>query len=376
MSVREAARRYGLSASNVAYWVKRARGKRLDRMEFSNHKPGRAWNRTSGALERCILSLRQELRHNSVLGEYGAPAIQATLKQQQLVQPPSLATINRVLSRHGALDAARRRRRPAPPKGWYLPEVAAGQAELDSFDLIEELKIANGPLLWVLTAISVHGALPGAWVLDKPSARGALAHVLERWGKAGLPAYAQFDNDTLFQGAHHYPDTVGRVSRACLALGVVPVFAPPQEPGFQNAIESFNALWQTKVWQRYRCTDAGQLQQISDRYISARQARNFARLEAAPPRRGFPKDFELDLGAKLRGTMIFLRRTDETGRARILGRVFQVSDHWSHRLVRCEVDFTNAHIRFYALRRREPNCHPLLAEAQYHFPNKPFKDKP
>lgn len=30
-----------------------------------------------------------------------------------------------------------RQRRPAPPKGWYLPDLADGQAELDSFDFVE-----------------------------------------------------------------------------------------------------------------------------------------------------------------------------------------------------------------------------------------------
>jgi hypothetical protein len=375
MSVRQAARQHGLSVSNLAYWLGRAKAVRLERMDFSNRKSGRASNRTSVALENRILSLRRELRYESVLGEYGAEAIRYALEREGFVQIPSPATINRVLSRHGALDAARRQRRMAPPKGWYLPHVAAGEAELDSFDLIEELKIANGPLLWMLTAISLHGGLPGAWVLDKPSARGVLERLLQHWAIAGLPAYAQFDNDTLFQGAHHYPDTVGRVSRACLALGVVPVFAAPLEHGFQNLIESFNALWQVKVWQRFRCLDGGQLQQVSDRYVAARRARNLARLDTAPVRRSFPQGFKLDLTAKLSGTIIFLRRTDDSGRARVLGRTFQVSHQWTNRLVRCEVDFTHTHIRFFALRRRDPHNHPLLAEVMYPFPNKPFKDR-
>jgi hypothetical protein len=57
-----------------------------------------------------------------------------------------------------------------------------------------------------------------------PQSRAALvAHGRE----LGLPAYAQFDNDTVFQGAHQYPDTIGRVARLCLSLHVVPMFAPP-----------------------------------------------------------------------------------------------------------------------------------------------------
>jgi hypothetical protein len=59
------------------------------------------------------------------------------------------------------------------------------------------------------------------------------------------------------------------VSRLCLALQVIPVFTPPREHGFQNAIEGFNALWQSKVWQRHHCPDLASLVAISGRYITA-----------------------------------------------------------------------------------------------------------
>ncbi len=122
--------------------------------------------------------------------------------------------------------------------------------------------------------------------------------------------------------------------------------------------------------------DIAQLKAVSDRYIAARRARNLSRLEIAPQRRHLPEYFELDLRAKLSGMMIFLRRADETGRVRLLGRAFAVSEHWNNRLVRCEVDFTHEQIRFHALRRRDPDHHPLLAQVAYQFPNKPFKDRP
>jgi hypothetical protein len=78
-----------------------------------------------------------------------------------------------VLARHGLLDGAHRQRRPAPPKGWYLPDLAAGRAELDSFDFIEDLKIAAGPLISALTATSLHGALADVWIMAQPrAARG------------------------------------------------------------------------------------------------------------------------------------------------------------------------------------------------------------
>lgn len=197
--------------------------------------------------------------------------------------------------------------------------------------------------------------------------------LVERWRREGLPEYAQFDNDTLFQGAHRFADAVGRVSRLCMALGVGVVFAPPREPGFQNAIEGFNGLWQAKLWQRYQFKNLAQLRQLSDRYISAHRARSAPRREQAPERRPFPKSFKLDLNAPFKGTIIYLRRTDDAGRVHLLGKSFPVSKRWLHRLVRCEVDFSAELIRFYALRRRQPNEQPLLRATPYHRVHRPFK---
>jgi hypothetical protein len=328
-------------------------------------------------MEQRILSARNVLRKESVLGEYGPDAIGLALQHKQALEPvPSRMTIYRVLARRGALDGAHRQRRPAPPKGWYLPDLACGRAELDTFDFIEDLKIAGGPLVDVLTGTSLHGALADAWIMERPSARATLQALVERWRRDGLPIYAQFDNATIFQGTHRSPDTVGRISRLCLALGVIPVFAPPREPGFQNAIEGFNALWQTKVWQRHHFPAAEALAGVSARYIAAYRAKTAARRELAPKRRSLPKGFKLDLSAALKGTMMFVRRSSENGNVDLLGRSFPVDRNWPHRLVRCEVDFTHQRIRFYALRRRDPDHHPLLREIHYPRPNKPFKGTP
>jgi hypothetical protein len=376
-SLRSVATEFGVSRGSVAYWVALAHGRRIDRVVFTNRKPGRASNRTPAWLEKRILSTRRALRDKSVLGEYGPEAIGLALQDNASMQKvPARVTIYRVLARHGVLDGAHRQRRPAPPKGWYLPDLAAGRVELDSFDFIVDLKIAGGPLVDVLTGTSLHGALADAWVMKRPSARAALQALVERWRRDGLPAYAQFDNDTIFQGAHQFADTVGRITRLCLALGVVPVFATPREPGFQNAIEGFNGLWQSKVWQRNHCPNIAALAAVSARYIAAYRDKTASRRESAPKRRNFPKDFKLNLGAPLTGTLIFLRRGDDKGSVNLLGRTLHVDQQWPHRLIRCEVDFTHERIRFYALRRRDPARQPLLREIAYLRPKKPFKGQP
>ena len=379
-SLRQVARTSHVSVSTVSYWVEQARGDRIDRARFANRKPGRAWNRTPARTEQRILRTRKQLRERSVLGEYSADAIGKALEQHALsaaVEPvPTRATIYRVLERHGALDAVHRQRRPAPPKGWYLPDLAAARTELDSFDFIEDLKIADGPLVSVLTGISLHAAFTAAWIMPRPSAKATVDALLAHWREHGLPGYAQFDNDTIFQGAHQFADTVGRVSRLCLALRVVPVFAPPREPGFQNPIEGFNALWQTKVWQRHHCRNVAALETVSARYILAHRAKTAVRREAAPQRRRFPARFTFDLRAPLAGTMIFIRRSTEHGDVNLLGHNFRIAENWLHRLVRCEVDFTRQHIRFHALRRREPADQPLLCQLPYGRPHKLFQGSP
>jgi transposase-like protein len=97
------ARRFAVSPAVVSKWVSRARGCRLDRVNFSDQPrgPRTPWNRTAATTERAILQLRQRLRHDSVLGECGAKAIHAELGAAGIAVP-SLATINRVLKRHGA----------------------------------------------------------------------------------------------------------------------------------------------------------------------------------------------------------------------------------------------------------------------------------
>lgn len=302
-----------------------------------------------------------------MLGEYGAAAIERELLARHPGEPglPSLRTIGRILERRGALDARHRVRRPAPPAGWYLPEVAARRVELDSFDVIEGLRLKGGLDLEVLTAISLHGALTGAWPETVVTMSATIAALEAHWRAHGLPGYAQFDNDTRFHGSHGYADLFGRLVRLCLSLGVTPVFAPPRETGFQAAVESFNGRWQAKVWGRFYVHSLDELRERSGRYIGASHARAAVRIEAAPPRRAFPRDWRFEPGADPAGQVVYLRRLSEQGAARLLGRSFPVDGHWAHRLVRAEVDLTLRRIRFYALRRRDPTDQPLLRELPY-----------
>jgi transposase len=375
VALREIARRFGVALATVRLWVARAEGSRLDRVDFSSRPPGRRRpvNRSSQELEDLVLTLRLALKNHSDLGEFGARAIRDALKARGLSPLPSVRTVGRILDRRGALDGRKRVRRPAPPAGWYLPDLAARRAELDSSDIVEGLVIQGGTHVEVLNATSLHGGLVASWPMGVVTAKAAVEALLEHWRAVGLPDYAQFDNDTIFQGPHQHKDVVGRVARTCLSLGVVPVFAPPREPGFQAAIENDNGRWQAKVWARFTHESLEGLQAQSARYIAASRLRAAARIEAAPTRRPFPKDWVPDLQAAPRGRIIYQRRTGAAGGVELLGRQFKVDAAWPHRLVRAEVDLDAGKIRFYALRRRDPAHQPLLQEVAYKLPRRRFR---
>jgi hypothetical protein len=283
-------------------------------------------------------------------------------------------TIGRILQRRGALDSRRRIRQRPPAAGWYLPDVAERARELDSFDVIEDLMIEGGIHVDVFTAISLHGGLVACWPDRNIPSTKVVSAMSEHWRHFGLPAYAQFDNDARFQGNHRSADSIGRVIRLCLSLGVTPVFAPPRETGFQAAIESFNGRWQAKVWHRFHYESLAALQLQSARYITTYRSHTNGRIEQAPARRSFPPVWQLDLQAHPRGRIIYLRRTSEQGKVNLLGHSFFVDQNWPHRLVRAEVNLDASVISFYALRRKEPMQQPLLRTVEYRFPNRRFID--
>jgi hypothetical protein len=361
--------------ATVALWVERARGERLDRVDWSDRPSApKTTRRTDPAVEDLVLSVRVELARGD-LGAVGAEAIREALRERRVQPLPAVRTINRILARRGALDGRRTTRRPPPPRGWYLPDVAARRTELDSFDIVEGLIIKDGPEVEVLNGVSLHGGLVVSWPIAAPvTAVMTVASLVAHWQEVGLPGYAQFDNAMIFQGTHRYPDALGRVARMCLSLGVVPVFVPPREMGFQAMIESYNGWWQARVWARFQHPDLGHLQARSHGHVQALRVHRAARIEAAPARRRFPADWRLNLKTRPRGRVVYLRRTNGAGEVSVLGQTWRVSDAWPNRLVRCDVDLDRDQIRFITLRRREPAHQPHVLTVEYRLPNCGFQD--
>lgn len=349
------ARQYRCSVGSVGFWVRRAQGHRLDRVDWSDRPSGPAVpaNHTPRSIERRVIRLRRWLASHDPLGYVGPEAIRRKLLAEAC-PPPSARTIARILYRAG-LTPQKRQRHPPPPPGWYLPAVGTGTAELDQLDVVEGLRLRGVGMVEVLTGVSLWGKLALAepittgWRIDT-----ILPVLANHWQQWGAPAYLQMDNDTRFAGTGRAPRRLGRLIRFCLAEGVVPVFVPPRETGFQAAIESFNWLWQAKVWQRFRHRHLRQLHTRNRAFLAAhrqlRRCEHSARQLVPCPRAQ---------------RVVFLRRTNGRGRIQVLGVEVSVSAAWPHRLVRAELDIRTQCLRIYALRRRQPTHQPLLVQRSF-----------
>ena len=194
-----------------------------------------------------------------------------------------MRTINRILGRRGVLDGQASGPSAPPATGLVSARGRLRSRELDSFDVVEGLVIKGGPQVEVLNGVSLHGGLVASWPVEASvTAKFVVESLVEHWRAFGLPGYAQFDNDTIFQGTHAHPDVIGRVSRLCLSLGVVPVFVPPRESGFQSAIENYNGTWQAKVWARFEHADLDGLADRSRRHVAALRRHRADRIESGP----------------------------------------------------------------------------------------------
>ena len=374
-TLREVAKKFNETKSTVQRWVVFAKGKRLDRVDFQNKKvgPRKPKNKSSAKLEKRVLRLRKHLKEKSILGRYGAEAIRDEMRRRNDADVPTSRTIANILKRNGMVDKRTRMRRPPPPPGWYLPGLLQRKYELDSFDILEGLYIQGGQEVQFLNGISLHGNLLRSLALETVTTENTVLALIEHWRAFGLPKYVQFDNDMVFQGPRK-ANAIGKVIRLCLSLKVIPVFVTPYEQGFQGKIERFNREVQEKFWRRRRFKNIKEVGKRLAEYVQAHRLAHQGEIVTAPRRPPFLKRWLRDDAKPLRGKIIYLRRTDGSGRIRFLERDFLVSRHWINRLVRAEVDLDEEKVRFYGLRRADWKSQRLLKTMKFQLSKKTTSD--
>jgi putative transposase len=223
--------------------------------DFADHSrmPLHSPQRISPAVEQLIVSLRRarEARRTpeTRYGFIGHRAIQSALLDLQVEPLPSLASIQRILQRHGLTHPWGAAKATA-----HYPWLVAWEPNaIHATDIITRHLRGGLEIQNYHTIDHFSHAVHASQSLDK-SSQSACAHLLENWADLGLPSIQQFDNESCFCGGHTHPRVIGRVVRLCLFCGIEPLFIPEYEPKRNYQVETFHSVWLAGFWssQRFR----------------------------------------------------------------------------------------------------------------------------
>lgn len=315
-------------------WLRRyeAEGERglRDRSRAPHHTPPA----TPPDIVAKVLALRTELERSEHEG-IGSEAIRYELELQGIEPPPSLSTIERILRRAGRTARPKRQRgserhRPRP--------TVTGPAVVQQSDWVGPRYLARRLAFYSLHTVDLGGGGAAAGQFADRRMEHAASFMAEvAWPALGIPRVAQVDN-AFALARPRLANPFNLFVRTCLLFGVEVVVAPPNELGWMNHVESFNALWQARTIRRHRYASVEEVAASSGRFIDyylhrrphpalsvARHGSRFPSqvIEAARDRLRFPpRDFTLEAYRHkddrirlpiARGRLTFLRRVHEQG---------------------------------------------------------------
>jgi transposase InsO family protein len=221
-----------------------------------SRRPHRSPGQVSAEIEERVVRLRKELPLDN-----GAQTIAYHLARQG-VECPSVATIHRVLVRHGMVIAAPEKR---PRSAWQRFEWGrpndAWQIDATCWAL------RSGREVWVMDILDDHSRLvTAARVYGGPTSEaawGAFCDATSRWG---IPAHVMSDNGTCFT-AKRLSGGEAAFERDLRALGVRHITSTPGHPQTCGKIERFHQT--LKKWLRVRplARTPGELQHQLDEFI-------------------------------------------------------------------------------------------------------------
>jgi putative transposase len=314
--------------------------------------------RTPCSVEQAVLAIRHALESGQTAetryGLVGHRAIRSELERLGIKPLPSLATIQRILSRHGLTHL----RGIAADQAFY-PGLTAWQPNaIHATDLITK-HLEGGQVVQNFHTFdhythTVH-------LSQQPDKTGvtAMAHLLDSWSDLGIPICEQFDNESSFRGGHSHPRVIGQVVRLCLFVGVEVLFIPEYEPRRNYWVEGFHALWVEAFWSRHEFGNLTEVRAEAPTFLNWYHTRyrppSLAGKTPIEMRRGFRA---VKLKACLRrlipqvlpissGRIHFIRKVDQRGKVQILNETWLVGRKWIGEYVWAVVDTAKQTLTFW-----------------------------
>ena len=317
-----------------------------------SRQPHRKPRQIAPEIEAAVVRMRKLILsgEDPVLryGNYGAEAIAAELRRAG-IEPPSRATIYRMLHRHGLVEPRpKRRQQKALPKDYPWPSSSAG-ATLHVMDFMMRM-LPGGQRVYAANLLEMPCQWPFLAVLPAKTRDHVSEFIVSAWQEVGIPGALQVDNDSVWRGSSSAPYTFSFLVRLWLLLGVQVIFIPPYTPQANTWIESFNQIWDRNFWQRNHFLSLQEVQQQLPYFQTyCRERRLLPGTEIPvqdchshqPARRLLPHDFQWHRRKRLpltEGFLHFIRFVDAHGNISFLNAAWPLGTHWRGKPVRATLD--------------------------------------
>lgn len=280
--VSEVASALGRSAAWVRKWRQRYKDESWAGLSSRSRAPTSCPGQVPPETEQAVRRMRSELeaaRHDPDQLHYiGASAIQSRLTSQG-IQPPSTASIERILHRAGMTHE-----RPSAQDEEFYPHLHPTQPhQLCQIDIVPCF-IAHQYAVACYNAIDVVSRYPTGKPYAQRRAEDSLDFAIHAWQTLGISTYTQMDNEGCFSGGHTHPGVLGRVLRLGLYVGTQIVFSPFYHPQSNGTVERFHQDYVEHVWRPCVFTTLEQVDPQSQRFMAAyRQRRDHTALEGRSP---------------------------------------------------------------------------------------------
>jgi transposase InsO family protein len=235
-------RSLGISRQTLYKWRARYVAQGLDGLEELSRRPHSSPGRLAASLEDHIVALRKELLELGV--DAGAATIRWHLGKQGVAQPPSEATIWRVLDRRGFV-VKEPKKRPVSSYRRFEADFPNERWQADHCDWT----LAGGTVVKILNIIDDHSRLCVASLaaphVTSPVVWDTFWVAGQRWG---LPSSCLTDNGLVFSGKLR--GLVVDFERRLREAGIKPITSRPFHPQTCGKVERFQQT--LKKWLRRR----------------------------------------------------------------------------------------------------------------------------
>lgn len=258
-----AAKSVGRTEQWLHKWLRRYEADGEAGLRDRSRAPQRTPPATPREIVDKVLEVRFELERSEHQG-IGSEAIRYELELQGVEPLPSLSTIERVLRRAGRTGRPKRargteRHRPRPAVG--------GAGVLQQSDWVGPRYLARRLAFYSLHTVDVGGGgAAAAQFADRRMEHAASFMAEVAWPALGIPRVAQVDN-AFALARPRSANPFNLFVRTCLLFGVEVVVSPPNELGWMNHVESFNALWRARTIRRHRFGSVEEVSASSDQFI-------------------------------------------------------------------------------------------------------------